>query len=222
MTGCRSTAGHDRSAMNSTSPHASVCPARCAYAHPVSEADGQRPDLTTGLTGAELARWYWLKSELIGLARMLGVAGSGSKDELTARLVAVLDGHSPPAPSSRATVSPGHQLCGDLSADTVIPPSQRSSQELRAWFLTHVGPSFRFDRRMREFINAADGTTTLGDAVRHWTSTRDEPLTHIDPQFELNRFTRAWHASNPSGTRAELLADWKHYRSLPIDERGRA
>ena len=35
--------------------------------------DRRRPDLAIRLTGAELARWYWLKSELIGLARMLGV-----------------------------------------------------------------------------------------------------------------------------------------------------
>jgi len=44
----------------------------------------------------------------------------------------------------------------------------------------------------------------------------------IDPQFEFNRFTRAWHATNPSGTHAELLADWKLYRSLPLDARDRA
>jgi hypothetical protein len=75
---------------------------------------------------------------------------------------------------------------------------------------------------MRDFIQSADGTATLGDAVTHWTSTRNGPATDIDPQFELNRFTRAWHAKNPSGTRGELLADWKYYRSLPLDERGRA
>lgn len=188
----------------------------------MSEVEGQRPDLTSRLTGAELARWYWLKSELIGFARKLGVASSGSKDELTARLTAVLDGNPPPPRNRRVPARLGDQLCGDLCADTLIPPGQRCSQELRAWFLTHAGPSFRFDLRMREFINAADGTTTLGDAVCHWTSTRNEPVTHIDPQFELNRFTRAWHAGNPSGTRVELLADWKQYRSLPIDERGRA
>lgn len=193
-----------------------------AYACSVSEVNAQRPDLTTGLTGAELVRWYWLKSELVGFARLLGVAGSGSKDELTARLTAALDGNPPPPGSRRSRTQRGHQLRGDLCADTLIPRGQRSSQELRAWFLTHVGPSFRFDRRMREFIDAADGTTTLGDAVRHWMSTRNEPLTRIDPQFELNRFTRAWYASNPSGTSAELLAAWKNYRSLPIDERGRA
>lgn len=188
----------------------------------VHQADRQRPDLTPALTGAELQRWYWLQRELVGLARVLGVSSGGSKDELTVRLAAVLDGHPPPPRSRRATVRLGDQLAGDLSSATVIPPGQRSSQVLRAWFIATLGPSFRFDRHMRAFVQAADGTTTLGDAADHWAATRNGPAAHIDPQFELNRFTRAWHASHPSGTHDDLLVDWKRYRSLPIDERGRA
>lgn len=173
------------------------------------------------LSGTEFLRWYWLKSELISLARLLDVATSGSKEELTTRLAAALDGHAS-LPSSRAAGSLVDQLSGDLSASTIIPLGQRSSQELRGWFQAHVGSSFRFDRHMRDFIGSADGTTTLGDALKHWESTRNEPVTAIDPQFEFNRFTRAWYVRNPSGTRAELSADWKHYRGLPLDERGRA
>lgn len=187
----------------------------------MSDARVQRPDLAPTLTGAELMRWYWLKSELISLAHLLDVATGGSKEELTTRLAAVLDGHVPPR-SSRAAAASGIQLAGDLSASTVIPPGQRSSQELRGWFRAHVGPSFRFDRHMREFIRFADGTTTLGDAVKHWEATRNESVSVIDRQFEFNRFTRAWYETNPSGTRAQLSAEWKHYRSLPLDARGRA
>jgi SAP domain-containing new25/Domain of unknown function (DUF6434) len=187
----------------------------------VTSARKSRPELTVTLTGAELLRWYWLKSELISFARVLDVATSGSKEELTTRVAAVLDGHAPPS-RKRDPGGAAGQLVGDLSASTIIPPGQRSSQELRGWFRDHVGPSFRFDRHMREFIKSADGTTTLSDAVKHWNLTRSGPAIEIDPQFEFNRFTRAWHAANPSGNRAELLEDWKHYRSLPIDERDRA
>ena len=53
--------------------------------------------MSAALSGAELLRWYWLKTELVGLARQLSVSGSGSKVELTARLVALLDGQPLPA-----------------------------------------------------------------------------------------------------------------------------
>ncbi len=187
----------------------------------VRSARTRRPDLTATLPGAELVRWYWLKSELISFARVLGVATSGSKEELTTRIAAVLDGDTPPT-GKRVAVAADSQLGGDLSDSTVIPPGQRSSQQLRAWFLGRVGPAFRFDRHMREFIKSADGTTTLGDAVEHWKVMRSRRATAIDPQFEFNRFTRTWHAANPSRTHAELLEDWRRYRSLPIDKRDRA
>lgn len=75
---------------------------------------------------------------------------------------------------------------------------------------------------MRDFIHAADGTTTLGDAVKYLQATRDDPVTSIEPQFEFNRFTRTWYGKHPSASRVDLLAAWNHYRSLPVDARGRA
>ena len=44
----------------------------------------------------------------------------------------------------------------------------------------------------------------------------------ITSQFELNRFTRQWHADHPTGTRDELMAAWWAYRSLPTDARAMA
>lgn len=186
----------------------------------MAERSEQRPELTPSLTGAELQRWYWLKSELIDFARALDMPTGGSKDELTVRVAAALDGkHRVPMVRRRAVTV---QLGGELSRATVIPPGQRASQHLRKWFTAQLGPSFHFDRHMRDFVASADGARTLGDALDHWRSTRDQPTTTIDSQFELNRFTRTWHEQNPGGTRAELLADWRTYRSLPVDARGRA
>ena len=74
---------------------------------------------------------------------------------------------------------------------------------------------------MREFFEESDGTQMLGDAVQHWHATREASPRSISAQFEYNRFTRAWHAVHPEGNREDLLSAWNHYRSRPIDERGR-
>ena len=104
----------------------------------------------------------------------------------------------------------------------MIPPGQPCTQQVRHWLVGAVGPPFRFDGPMREFFASADGSRTLGDAVTHWHRTRKQTARPIDPQFELNRFTRQWHLDHPNGSRAELLADWARYRALPVDQRGRA
>lgn len=180
--------------------------------------ESARPPLALALPAAEFTRWYWRKDELVDFARTLGIATSGAKELLAQRIAATLDGSEfiEPTPGRR---NGGRQLGGDLTEATMIPPGQRCSQVLRAWFVKHAGPQFHFDAAMREFIGSADGTTTLGDALAHWRTTRDGGPREIDAQFEYNRFTREWHRANPTGSREQLLADWAIYRSLPIDER---
>ncbi|MFC6152641.1 DUF6434 domain-containing protein [Nocardioides yefusunii] len=183
--------------------------------------DPQRPAPSNVLSGTELRRWYWLKGELAELARHLGIRASGSKELLAARITARLDGEPFAEPASPKRVGQAH-LSGPLTAATVIPRGQRCSQAVRAWFVEQTGDGFRFDAAMRAFFAETDGTQTLQDALDHHRATRDQHSREIDAQFEYNRFTRAWHATHPGGSREDLLAAWRTYRARPVDERGRA
>lgn len=180
-----------------------------------------RPGLTADLTEAEMQRWYWEKTELVSFARELGIRATGSKELLTARIAAQLSNREfvEPArtPNRQAT-----QLVAPLTPETVIPVGQRSSQVVRAWMREQLGAGFHFDAPMRAFFAGSDGTATMQDAIDHYRATRDRGVEAIDPQFELNRFTRAWSAQHPHGSRADLLAAWRAYRATPVDQRGRA
>ncbi len=176
-----------------------------------------RPPVAAVRTGSELRRWYWLRAELAELAGQLGVSRSGSKAELLERVAAVLDGGVPRAPVPRRTG--GRQLGEPVGPGTVIPPGQRCSQVLRRFFTAQIGPHFRFDEHMREFVARGAGRT-LADAVEHWYRTRDAPSAPIGEQFEYNRFTRGWFAEQPGGTAAECREAWQRYRALPVDRRG--
>ncbi|MFT3714882.1 MAG: DUF6434 domain-containing protein [Gordonia sp. (in: high G+C Gram-positive bacteria)] len=181
----------------------------------------ERPELTRHLSGNEFRQWYWLRSELADFARSAGIGASGGKQLLTDRIAALLDGSDFTEPPRTAGPRPGAALAGDLASETVIPSGQRCSQVLRAWFTERIGPGFRYDAPMRDFIASADGRRTLQDAVDHWYATRDDGRREIDPQFEYNRFTRWWRAEHPDDDRAQLLAAWQRYRDRPVDERGR-
>lgn len=180
-----------------------------------------RPALSRDLDAVEFSRWYWSKTELTDFARDLGLRVSGGKAEIAERIAAALDGRPIPEPAAPRRTS-GRQLAPPLTPAAVIPPGQRCSQVLRAWFTEQIDPRFHFDAAMRAFIAAADGSTTLADAAAHWRATRDSPTGEIGEQFELNRFTRQWHLDNPGGRREDLLDAWRTYRALPIDRRGRA
>ncbi|PPK97449.1 hypothetical protein CLV92_104270 [Kineococcus xinjiangensis] len=173
--------------------------------------DEQRPAPSPTLSGAELQRWYWLKEELLVLARQLGVPRGGGKQELTARLAAALDGRSLPPPTPRARTS-GAPLPEPLTPDTVLPPGQRCTQQLRAWFREQVGPGFRFDEPMRTVVAAG---CTLGEALEHWHATRERPPADIGEQFELNRFLRRWRSEHPGRSHREALTAWAAHRARP-------
>ncbi len=176
-----------------------------------------RPRLEASMDADEFSRWYWLKTELADFARANGLSATGGKEHLAGRIMALLDGRPQPAapPAKRAS----RQLANPLSADTLIPAGQRCSQILRGWFEGQLGAGFHFDSHMRDFIASADGTSTLADAVAHWSSTRNAPAPEVGAQFELNRFTRDWFAANADGTREDMIAAWKRHRSLPKDLR---
>ena len=176
-----------------------------------------RPPVTAVRSGAELRRWYWLRAELQELAATLGVSRSGGKEELLLRVAAVLDSEPVPAPAPRRPAA--RQLGAPVGPGTVIPAGQRCSQVLRHFFTEEIGPAFRFDEHMRDFIAHGEGRT-LAEAVEHWHRTRDLPSGEIGRQFEYNRFTRAWFAAHPGGTREECLEAWWQHRGLPADRRG--
>jgi len=186
----------------------------------MTDAPFNRPLPDEIVTESEFMRWYWTADELAAFARRFGVRAAGQKTDLEARVAAALGGR--PGPPEQGTKRHcGPQLTGQLTEATLVPVGQRCSQHVRAWLAEQVGPSFRFDAVMRRFFAEADGTTTLGDAVHLWRSSRDGAKGEIGEQFELNRFTRAWHQQHPDGDRSQLLAAWRAYRNRPIDERGR-
>ncbi|MET9687029.1 DUF6434 domain-containing protein [Streptomyces sp. NPDC006514] len=178
-----------------------------------------RPALTPALTGTELLRWYWTLAELSALAREMGIPAGGGKAAVTARLAAALDGlPAPAAPAAPAPRRAGRQLTAPVTGATVIPPGQRCSQVLRAYFVREIGPGFHFDAFMRDYV-AEHAGHTLAEAVAHWHATRAraaEPQ-EVGAQFEFNRFLRAWHAGHPDGARAEALAAWQDHRARPRD-----
>lgn len=174
----------------------------------------RRPEPSSSLEPGDIDRWYWTQVELRQIARDLGVSTGGRKAELAARVKAALADEPLPDSSGR----PRTRLEGELTRDTVIPDGVVLSRHLRDWFASELGPGFRADRHLREFLRDGAGRT-LGEAADHYRATRDSPPQEVESQFELNRFTRAWWRANPGGTRAQLLEAWRVYRETPVERR---
>jgi hypothetical protein len=170
-----------------------------------------RPRLTRSLPLAEFERWYWLKDELIVFCRTHQLQTSGSKPELAARIVTLLEGGAPSHTriARRVAIMPH-----TFHASTVIGDGWRCSPALGAYFRTVCGKRFRFNAAMRTFIHTGTGRTLREAAACYWQSVASGlPPKAIIPQNQYNQHTRDYHAKHPGATRAEVIAAWKAKRA---------
>ncbi|MFE1644169.1 hypothetical protein [Microbacterium sp. P01] len=171
----------------------------------------ERPPIGDVVDERMLRRWYWLKSELVEIARARGIPAVGGKVEVTDRIAAHLSGRqlTPVKRVERRDVLPAV-----LGADTMIEPGQRCTQALREWLRGRIGPSFTFDAATRAAVAA--GGISLGELEMLWRQPRRESSEPAE-QFELNRFSRSWHHDHPGGGHVEMLDAWRVHRSRPRD-----
>lgn len=168
-----------------------------------------RPNPSAHLSETEFLRWYWLRSELSSLCRLLGIPSSGNKEEVTTRIAAHL-GQRPPPPRTRTTRTAPPAT---LTPDTPVTPGWPLSAQLRQFFVHHCGESFRFNQSLRDFFRSGSGT--LADALATYRASLANPPREIPKVFEFNRFARAFRQSHPHATHEDLTKAWLHARSQP-------
>lgn len=159
-------------------------------------------------------RAYWLKRDLLEFCRSERLSTVGGKLDLTERIAQYLE--SGRREDTRRPSPPQRQgkIAGSLMLSTVIPEGCRCSQDVRAFFEQELGTGFHFNRVMREYLWNNPGRT-LGDAAQTWRTSREQGKVkrEIEPQFEYNRFTRAFYEAHPNASRVEVIEAWKRERA---------
>lgn len=173
----------------------------------------QRPELSIHLSEIEFQRWYWLKAELQGFCRAQGLATSGGKLQLSARIGAFLS--SRPHQEALSPRPKSVAMPAVITPETIIGEGWRCSQTLRHFFESHLGAGFAFNGPLRRFIKERVGST-LADALAHYRQSLVAGPQPIASQFEYNTHMREYHRRHPSSPHAEAVAAWWEKR----DKRG--
>ena len=176
-----------------------------------------RPTTIKGLTGQQFMTYYWLKADLIVFCRENGLPTTGSKGQLTERIKIYLHTGQivKPKRSSRARVA--KKMPTTFTLETLIGDNWRCSQELRAFFEAEIGPTFHFNKFMRDFIRRDGCGQSLQTAIDGWQLEKQKPkgTSQIEPQFEYNRHMRDYFLQNKGATREEAIRAWKEKKAKP-------
>ncbi len=174
-----------------------------------------RPLLTSALSPEDFRAWYWLKKELQAFCGVQALPTAGSKEDLSGRVLAHLSGE--PSSTRLTTTSTASYsarrsaMPQTLTPDTVIGPGWRLNEDLRAFFVAHTSPAFRFNQALRDLFKNPDGCT-LGQALAVYRSSLEQGPALIQRQFQFNQHIRDYFAQHPGATRAQALQAWQAKR----------
>lgn len=104
----------------------------------------------------------------------------------------------------------GSQTKQGISLDDVIPQNIVCSQELRAFFVAHIGKGFHFKAEFQDWLHNHAGKT-FGEAVEAYHSI--EHPKEIKPQFEYNQYIRDFFADNKGATLKDAIRCW-HWKKI--------
>jgi hypothetical protein len=173
-----------------------------------------RPLLTPALSPEDFRAWYWLKKELQAFCSAQALPTSGSKEDLSGRVLAHLSGELMPTTHKANPSAPRSAMPQTLTPDTVIGPGWRLNEDLRAFFVAHTTSAFRFNQALRDLFKNPQGQT-LAQAVAVYQTSLTQGPSPIKRQFQFNQHIRDYFEQHPGATRAHALQAWQHKRQTP-------
>ena len=173
----------------------------------------ERPELTIETDASAFRNFYYLKEELVQFCRDNGLPTSGSKQELTERIVNFLEtGNVLNVTLQRKTSA----TVGDITESTVIEANIVCSEKHRAFFKDRIGKSFSFNVTFQKWLKNSAGKT-YADAIQAYYQILEDKKkgrTVIDKQFEYNTYIRDFFADNQGKSLDDAIKCWKYKKSL--------
>ncbi len=182
-----------------------------------------RPNIDKITTGAELKRWYWLKSELVAHARALGVKTTSGKFVILERIAHFLDTGEQcyPGDQPKPVRSKFDWHSEALTSETIITDSYKNTQNVRRFFKQAVGRQFKFNIAFMEWMKSNEGKT-LGDACKAFQAMREQERspgyrTRIKDHNQFNQYTRDFLADNPALKMDDVRRVWALKVRMPSE-----
>ncbi|MDH3768421.1 MAG: SAP domain-containing protein [Gammaproteobacteria bacterium] len=126
----------------------------------------RKPRLHPKMSVADFRGSYWLKEELIELARQMRLSTHGYKPELGARIERRLSG-LPDRPDTKPSHSGGARDSDKRITRQAPVVNFRSDAKTREFFKAQIGPHFHFTYHVNQYRLNNKGLT-YGDLIDEW------------------------------------------------------
>ncbi len=180
----------------------------------------ERPALDSNITLSDFNDFYWLKEELAAFGKEVGLDTWGSKQEISERIACFLrtGKKNIGAKKRKQSTSTFDWNTEILHPETLITDNYKNTESVRAFFGENIGPHFKFNTLFMDWMKKNTGKT-LGNAIEEWTRLNElkksrAHQTDIAPQFEYNRYIRAFLSDNPALGIKDAIKYWKLKKAI--------
>ncbi len=174
-----------------------------------------KPILDKEMSVEDFNDFYWLKKELVAFCRTIGLPSSGGKIEISNRIrTYLLTGEIVKQEKHKPKIQSKFDWANEvLTKDTLITDNYKNGANVRNFFIKEIGTHFKFNVIFMKWMKKHTGKT-LGDAVEEYKrieALKKDPnyLSEISPQFEYNRYMRAFLKDNPNLSSKDAMKFWK-------------
>lgn len=173
----------------------------------------QRPILNRDLDSHTFKEFYYLKEELVNFCRNNHLQSTGSKAELTMRIIEFLD-------TGKRTLKAHHKTKTNIpemiTLDTRIESNFVCSEKHRRFYKEHIGNHFTFNVSFQKWLKNNTGKTYQESIQAYERILEDKKnnKTTIDKQFEYNTYIRDFFHDNKDKSLADAIQCWKYKKTL--------
>lgn len=173
----------------------------------------ERQKLDKSLDSKIFKDYYYLKEELVDFCRSNGLQTTGSKIDLTERIIKYLDTGEV---SFKKTDSRRTKIVSEISLDSLIEDNFVCSEVHREFYKKHIGNSFSFNVLFQKWLKNNTGKTYKDSIDAYYKILEDKKnnKTSIDKQFEYNTYIRDFFNDNKDKSLSDAIKCWKYKKNL--------
>ena len=178
-----------------------------------------RPILDKNISLTDFNDFYWLKEELVKFCKENHIPSTGGKIEISDRIRSFISTGKVTQNKAKPVkkISSFDWSTEKLTVNTTITDNYKNGENVRSFFIQEIGKHFSFNVIFMNWIKQNIGKT-LGDAVDEWNKINElkkdkNYVSEIAPQFEYNRYMRAFLADNPNLSSKDAMKYWKIKRA---------
>lgn len=173
----------------------------------------ERPILDMNLDSKTFKEFYYLKEELVNFCKNNNLQATGSKEELTDRIIEFLE-------TGKKTFKTHNKVKTNtpdiITLDTKIESNFVCSEKHRKFYKEQIGNNFSFNVLFQKWLKNNTGKTYQESIEAYYQILEDKKKNKstIDKQFEYNTYIRDFFECNKDKSLDDAIKCWKYKKSL--------